>query len=198
MLPTDKILSAVLHGANGLIDGMPSSCIHMASGTHGVPAINAAAEEHFAAGQTFVACPVLGRPDLADDPRARGAAARIENRDFLDPLIEGWLAGLTRAEAVDRLNAAGVPAGPVHRAEDVFACPQVAARGTLLDIDDPEVGAYSFARTPPRLSAAPEPPTHAAPALGQHSRAVLEELGYDAAEIAALADAGVIGLADGA
>jgi len=65
MLPSDKILSAVLHGDNGLLDGMPSSCIHMASGTHGVPAINAAAEAHFAAGQTFIACPVLGRPDLA-------------------------------------------------------------------------------------------------------------------------------------
>lgn len=140
----------------------------------------------------------MGHPDLADDPRARGAAARIANRDFLDPLIEGWLAGLTRAEAVDRLNAAGVPAGPVHRAEDIFACPQVAARGTLLEIDDPEVGAYRFARTPPRLSAAPEPPTDAAPALGQHSRAMLEELGYGAAEITALADAGIVGLADGA
>jgi len=67
MLPSDKILSAVLHGDNGLLDGMPSSCIHMASGTHGVPAINAAAEAHFAAGQTFIACPVLGRPDLATE-----------------------------------------------------------------------------------------------------------------------------------
>ena len=65
MLPSDKILSAVLHGDNGLLEGMPSSCIHMASGTHGVPAINAAAEAHNAAGQTFIACPVLGRPDLA-------------------------------------------------------------------------------------------------------------------------------------
>jgi 3-hydroxyisobutyrate dehydrogenase-like beta-hydroxyacid dehydrogenase len=65
MLPSDGALSAVLHGDGGLIEGMPSSCIHMASGTHGVPAINAAAGAHENAGQTFIASPVLGRPDLA-------------------------------------------------------------------------------------------------------------------------------------
>ena len=65
MLPSDKALSAVLHGDGGLIEGMPTSCIHMASGTHGVPAINAASADHIAAGQKFIACPVLGRPDLA-------------------------------------------------------------------------------------------------------------------------------------
>lgn len=65
MLPSDAVLNAVLHSAGGLIDGMPSSCIHMASGTHGVPAINAAADAHQGAGQVFIASPVLGRPDLA-------------------------------------------------------------------------------------------------------------------------------------
>ena len=65
MLPSDRILSAVLEGDGGLIDGMSKDCIHMAMGTHGVPAINRAKELHMAAGQTFIACPVLGRPDLA-------------------------------------------------------------------------------------------------------------------------------------
>ena len=65
MLPSDKVLSIVLHEEGGLIDNMPKSCIHMASGTHGIPAINAAAEAHAGAEQTFIACPVLGRPDLA-------------------------------------------------------------------------------------------------------------------------------------
>ena len=65
MLPSDAALSAVLHGEGGLIEGMPNSCIHMASGTHGVPAINAAADAHRNSGQTFIASPVLGRPDLA-------------------------------------------------------------------------------------------------------------------------------------
>jgi 3-hydroxyisobutyrate dehydrogenase-like beta-hydroxyacid dehydrogenase len=65
MLPSDKILDAVLAGDGGLLDGMDRSCIHMAMGTHGVPAINRANDGHKQGGQTFVACPVLGRPDLA-------------------------------------------------------------------------------------------------------------------------------------
>lgn len=65
MLPSDKILNAVLTGDGGLLDGMATSCIHMAMGTHGIPAINKANVQHKQAGQAFVACPVLGRPDLA-------------------------------------------------------------------------------------------------------------------------------------
>ena len=67
MLPSDAILSAVLAGENGLIRGLADDCIHMAMGTHGVPAINHAKKLHDEAGQTFIACPVLGRPDLAAD-----------------------------------------------------------------------------------------------------------------------------------
>ena len=67
MLPSDKVLDIVLHGEGGLVEGMSPPCIHMASGTHGINAINAAAEAHVAAEQAFIACPVLGRPDLAAD-----------------------------------------------------------------------------------------------------------------------------------
>jgi 3-hydroxyisobutyrate dehydrogenase-like beta-hydroxyacid dehydrogenase len=65
MLPSDKVLDIVLNGDNGLIEGMDAGCMHMAMGTHGVKATNAAATAHANAGQTFVASPVLGRPDLA-------------------------------------------------------------------------------------------------------------------------------------
>ncbi len=65
MLPTDKALAATLHGESGLLSQMPKSCIHMAMGTHGIAAINAAHLAHNEAHQVFVACPVLGRPDLA-------------------------------------------------------------------------------------------------------------------------------------
>ena len=65
MLPSDKVLDIVLNSDNGLVGGMDASCIHMAMGTHGVKATNAAAAAHANAGQTFIASPVLGRPDLA-------------------------------------------------------------------------------------------------------------------------------------
>lgn len=65
MLPTDAGLNSILEADDGLIAGMPGNCIHMAMGTHGIPAINRANDLHISAGQTFIACPVLGRPDLA-------------------------------------------------------------------------------------------------------------------------------------
>jgi CoA:oxalate CoA-transferase len=136
---------------------------------------------------------MTGHPELADDERTKDGVARSTNRDFVDGIIESWLAGLGRDEAVDILNDGGVPAGPVNTAEDVFNCPQVAAREMLLPVDDPEVGEYAFARTPPRLSGSPMPPAEAPPKLGQHTRPVLEELlGYSSAEVDALVDQGIV------
>lgn len=89
MLPNDKILSVVLHGNDGLIEGMPTSCIHMASGTHGVPAINAAAMAHSDAKQTFIACPVLGRPDLAAEGLLKLVPAGPSDAiDTVQPLLD--------------------------------------------------------------------------------------------------------------
>ena len=137
----------------------------------------------------------MGHPELVRDERTRNAAARIANREYLDPLIEGWLKDLTRDEAVERLNAAGVPAGSVYTVEDIFACPHVAARNLLMPIKDPDVGEHRFARTPPMLSSTPELPTNPAPRLGEHTREVLEDmLGYDANQVEALASSGVVQL----
>ncbi len=65
MLPSDEVLKAVALGDGGLVANMATTTIHMTSGTHGVAAIQALDDAHKAAGQTFVAAPVLGRPDLA-------------------------------------------------------------------------------------------------------------------------------------
>ncbi len=139
----------------------------------------------------------MGHPELADDERTCSGPARAANRAFLDPIIEAWMENLTRTEAVDKLNAVGVPTGPVYTAEDVFECPQVEARGMLMAVNDREVGEYRFARTPPHLSAATELPANPAPRLGEHTRAVLEGmLDYTAGEVDTLAADGVVQLAD--
>jgi CoA:oxalate CoA-transferase len=135
----------------------------------------------------------IGHPELKDDPRSNSGPARCQNVDFLQPLLAAWFATQTRDSAAAALNGAGVPCGPVYDTADVFADPQVQARGALVEIDDPAVGSFKFARTPPHLSAAPDIPAQPAPALGQHTREIMEGLlGYSAGEVDALAAKGVV------
>ncbi len=137
----------------------------------------------------------VGRPDLVEDPRSATGTARAENAAILQPILEGWMADKTRDEVVDALNEAGMPTGPVYTARDVFADEHFRVRGMLAEIDDPEVGPHTFARSVPHLSSSPEIPKEAAPALGSHTREVLEGmLGYGSAEVDALAEGGVVGV----
>ena len=138
-------------------------------------------------------CQAMGRDDLIEDERSATGTARAANVETLQPIIEGWLRTLTREQAVDTLNAIGVPCGPVYTAEDVFNDPQVKARGMILPIEDPEFGTFGFARSPPHLSAAPELPANPAPNLGQHTREILQDLlGYDPKDVDRLAAEGVV------
>ncbi len=140
-------------------------------------------------------CQAMEREDLIDDPRSNSGTARAANSDFLRPIIEGWLATLTREEATERLNALSVPAGPVQSAEDLFADPHLEARQMLMTIHDPEVGDYQFARSPLHLSAAPILPAPPAPDLGQHTRPILETLlDYSPDQVDVLAAEGVVGI----
>ncbi len=137
----------------------------------------------------------VGRPDLVDDPRSRDGTSRAENAAFLQPIIEGWMADKTRQEVVNTLNEAGMPTGPVYTARDVFADPHFRTRGMLVDVDDPEVGTYTFARSTPHLSAAPNIPSVPSPTLGQHTREVLEGiLSYEPDVVDRLAADQVVGL----
>jgi len=144
-------------------------------------------------GQWGRLCDCIGREDLKDDPRTADGTARAGHADFVRPIIEDWLAGKTRAEAVALLGEHGVPSGPVYTAEDVFRDPHIAARHMLVTVDDPVAGPRTYARSPIHLSSAPEIPTQTAPRLGEHTRPVLQGLlGYGSDDVDRLRDQGVV------
>ena len=107
-------------------------------------------------------CNLLGLSALAQDPRYATNPVRLENRDELTALLARPMQRMTRAELLATCEAKGVPAGPINRMEDVFADPQVVARGLRLDLD----GVPSV-RPPFRFSGADLALDRPSPKLGQ-------------------------------
>jgi crotonobetainyl-CoA:carnitine CoA-transferase CaiB-like acyl-CoA transferase len=141
-------------------------------------------------------CRVLGRPELAGDPRFATNAARVDHVDEVAALIEAWLARVgDDAEAIRLLEAERVPVAPVLSVPEVMRLPQVQARGAVRTVVDRALGAFEIPGMPLRFSAFAEPLDLDAPFLGEHNAAVLQRhLGYDAARIAALEAARARGL----
>ena len=135
---------------------------------------------------------VLGHPEWRDDPRFAVNAARMEHRDELVRLMNAVLVKRTRAQWLEVLAAAGVPAGPVHRLGEALEHPQTLARGMVVDLVHPEAGATKAIGCPVHFSATPARVDRPAPLLGQHTRELLRECDYSEEEIDALVAAGVV------
>lgn len=146
-------------------------------------------QEHFEA-----ACRVIGRPELAGDPRFAERETRRTNRATLKAEFEVGLAAKPAAEWDTLFNAAGIPAGRVLSVPEIFAHPQIAARSLVRTVASPEGVDRPVVVTRPgfRLSDGDPGPSGPPPTLGEHSAAILGELGYDAAEIAALRAAKIV------
>ena len=127
---------------------------------------------------------VLRRPEVAIDARFDSNARRNANRAELQALILGVFAGLTAAQVVERLDAAGIANARVNDMADLWAHPQLQARERWRTVGTPagEVPAL----LPPGVSSAFEPRMDPVPAVGQHNAAILAELGWPAERIAAL------------
>ena len=138
---------------------------------------------------------LVGAPELIDDPRYADDMARGDHGAALSERMAKWCAIRTTDEALDALATARVPAGPVLPASAVMAHPQVQATGFVEQVRYPGTSADApVMRAPVRLSDHQREPMRAAPQSGEHSAAILAEIGFGADEIAALADAGVIQL----
>ena len=137
---------------------------------------------------------VIGRPDLLADPRFAQRQARLEHRAALKAEIEAALARRTAEAWWPLLTEAGVPAGPVYTVAQALTHPQIAQRGLLATFADaPGVGRdVRVLRTGIKLDGAAPSVDAPPPTLGQHTEAILAELGYDEAQVRALRQEGAV------
>jgi len=135
---------------------------------------------------------LLGRPELADDPRYATNLARIERRAEVDALLADWIAPRSVAAAVEDLLAAGLAAAPVRSYAEAAADPHVRARDMLQWVPQQDGASAPITGPAAKLSRTPIRVRSGARALGADNEAILSELGLSDAEIAALRESGVV------
>ncbi len=137
-------------------------------------------------------CQAVGAQHILDNPDYATVPLRSQNRAALNRAIGEVLATRTTAEWIALLNEAGVPSGPINRIDEVFADEQVRHLGIATPVHHPKLGEIELVGQAVRLSRTPSRLRSAARDKGEDSEAILGELGYDAAAIAALRERRVI------
>lgn len=135
---------------------------------------------------------VCDKPEWLDDARFRTNPLRVRNADALEAEIEKVFAAGTTADWIARLDAAGVPGGPVYTYDQTLADPQVHHRRMVVDMDHPAIGPMKMLGVPVKSDGELATIRLPAPLLGQHSREVLREAGYDEAGAEALIARGIV------
>ncbi len=128
-------------------------------------------------------CGMLGRPELAQDPRYLTNSQRVKNQDTLDPILDAIFAAQPRAHWLAALKQAGVPAGSINTVPEVFEDPQVVHRAMLRRLPHPAAGSVPQVMNPLRFGQSALRADAAPPLLGQHTADVLGELGLTAEQI---------------
>jgi crotonobetainyl-CoA:carnitine CoA-transferase CaiB-like acyl-CoA transferase len=136
--------------------------------------------------------PAIGMPELATDERFATNGDRVERREELTAILASVFAPEPSATWLDRLDAAGIPAGPILDIVAAFTTPQAQAIGSRVALDHPTLGSVDQVGIPFELSGTPASIRLPPPMLGEHSDEILAEAGYDAAKVAELRRAGVV------
>jgi crotonobetainyl-CoA:carnitine CoA-transferase CaiB-like acyl-CoA transferase len=138
-------------------------------------------------------CRIMGRPALAEDERFATLHARTVNRAAIEELVGDWTRSRSRATLMAELGGR-VPFGPVNNAADICEDPHLQARDMLVKFGFPGIDDVGIvAGNPVRMTRTSPPPPGPGPLLGEHSTAVLRQVGYTDDQISALRSAGVIG-----
>ncbi len=139
-------------------------------------------------------CRVIGRPELAGDPRYATLEERMKEGRMreLVQLCDGIFASQSMAYWQQALEAADVPYSVVATLDDVVADKQMAANGVFVEIDDPVLGRVRSVNTPLQVDGHPKVTPTPAPRLGEHTRAILAEIGLDEGAISSLAERRVV------
>jgi crotonobetainyl-CoA:carnitine CoA-transferase CaiB-like acyl-CoA transferase len=139
-------------------------------------------------------CEVIGRLDLVEDRRFLTNTERLQNREVLIEEIEKSLMQRSSEEWTGALLAAGVPAAPIYDYAQALQSEQARARHMVMEMEHPVEGAIKALGFPVKMSETPQEVRYPPPLLGQHTEAVLTELGYNSVKVQELRNKGAFGL----
>ncbi len=134
---------------------------------------------------------LVGRPEMAEDPRYRTNAGRMEHKEELREKLEEVLVTRPSSEWIQEINRAGIPCGPILNLDQVYNHPQVQHLGLVQEVEHPVIGALKLAGMGVNLADSPGTIRKPPPLLGQHSAEILREAGLSEAEIGQLFAEGI-------
>jgi crotonobetainyl-CoA:carnitine CoA-transferase CaiB-like acyl-CoA transferase len=135
----------------------------------------------------------MGLEKLIDDPRFKDNAARVDNKEDLNQVLQDWLGQRPLSQIMDELIPAGGVVGPVYNVEQIVADPHYQERGDIVQVDDPELGHARMLGIVPKFSDTPGSVQHAGPRLGEHNGEVYGGwLGYSNQDLDMLVEKGVL------
>jgi crotonobetainyl-CoA:carnitine CoA-transferase CaiB-like acyl-CoA transferase len=137
-------------------------------------------------------CKAVGLETIMNDPRFATNAKRVQNRDAVVKAVGDLIATKNGEEWLTILTDAGIPCGPIYTVDKIFSDPQIIHRQMVTELQHPTAGTIKVTGNPVKLSDTPGEITMPPPLLGQHTREVLEGLGYSAGDIEQLRQAKII------